>query len=284
MFLCTAPNTSLYCVQGSTGTEIFYASIFETTKLVGTTAIVITETSYVPTTLQSSASSTGGINGIPPSSLLSSSTSTQTCTPLRSQNITSALPTSAKIGIGVGATVAFLVILGVLFFYFVKRRRRRRSQPRSQNVHEKGLDNTESKPELAGSAPSGSGPYTLYEKPELAVQRKTMIESTSETNPLYGIPMASSNTQTQPLHGQSDSRVVKAVPDRLGPQILGASAIPSPVEVTTDDINIMKAQERELAHRVELNESLMKLKAEHAALQERIRLAEMQVREVNERS
>lgn len=46
------------------------------------------------------------------------------------------------------------------------------------------------------------------------------------------------------------------------------------------DINTMEAQERELAHKIEVNDKLQQLKAEHAALQERIRMAEMQAREL----
>ena len=53
------------------------------------------------------------------------------------------------------------------------------------------------------------------------------------------------------------------------------------VEATREDLNALKAQERELAHRVEVNESLHRLKLEYTALQKRIRVAEMQAREVN---
>jgi hypothetical protein len=44
-------------------------------------------------------------------------------------------------------------------------------------------------------------------------------------------------------------------------------------------INVMRAQERELAHAMEVDESLQRLKAEYAALQQRIAVADMQAAE-----
>lgn len=54
----------------------------------------------------------------------------------------------------------------------------------------------------------------------------------------------------------------------------------APPRSSQADINTLKAQERELAHKIEVNDKLQQLKAEHAALQERIRMAEMQARDL----
>lgn len=57
----------------------------------------------------------------------------------------------------------------------------------------------------------------------------------------------------------------------------------SPVQYSrpsdSENINALKAQNRELQRQIEVNESLQRLRQEQAALDERIRLAEMQARE-----
>jgi hypothetical protein len=50
---------------------------------------------------------------------------------------------------------------------------------------------------------------------------------------------------------------------------------------TATDINVMKAQEREMAEVLAANESVQRLRAEHAALLDRIRMAELKAQELN---
>jgi hypothetical protein len=50
---------------------------------------------------------------------------------------------------------------------------------------------------------------------------------------------------------------------------------------TATDINVMKAQEREMAEVLAANESLQRLRVEHAALLDRIRMAELKAQELN---
>lgn len=50
---------------------------------------------------------------------------------------------------------------------------------------------------------------------------------------------------------------------------------------TATDINVMKAQEREIAEVLAANESVQRLRAEHAALVDRIRMAELKAQELN---
>jgi len=61
----------------------------------------------------------------------------------------------------------------------------------------------------------------------------------------------------------------------------GAAASALGSRSATTDINVMKAQERELAERLAASESLQRLRAEHAALQDRIRLAKLKAQELN---
>lgn len=62
---------------------------------------------------------------------------------------------------------------------------------------------------------------------------------------------------------------------------LATDPIPPPPPDETN-INVLKAQERELAHRTEVNEEVQRLRNEHAALVDRIRVAEMRAREANQ--
>ena len=64
--------------------------------------------------------------------------------------------------------------------------------------------------------------------------------------------------------------------------ITPAPATAPPQRLTRKDINVLKAQEKELAYKIEVNDKIQKLKAEHAALQDRIRIAEMEARELDE--
>lgn len=45
-----------------------------------------------------------------------------------------------------------------------------------QDVHEKGLDKSESKPELTVSMPAKSRPYIPYNKPEFSARKNTINE------------------------------------------------------------------------------------------------------------
>lgn len=107
----------------------------------------------------------------------------------------SGLSTGAKAGIGVGVAGGVLAILIATIILLLKKRRKRKIEaPQDQPPYEKGIDNPQTKPELAGSVPANTLTYDSYQKPELATRAKTITESTS-TSSRAGAELQSSSTQ-----------------------------------------------------------------------------------------
>lgn len=109
--------------------------------------------------------------------------------PTSSQTAASNVPvsrgmsTGAKAGIGVGVAGGILLVLVVFIILFIKKRHKRKvKEPHPNGPFEKGLDNPQTKPELADSAPVNTIPYAEYHKPELATRAKTVTESTSTSS------------------------------------------------------------------------------------------------------
>ena len=118
------------------------------------------------------------------------------------------------------------------------------------------------------SVPEPVGDHT---RGETSVQRSTRPpakESTKQLEETFPKYIVDSPT-TPALGGQQQSHSSPATaPDNSS-------------GTTATDINVMKAQEREIAEVLAANESVQRLRAEHAALADRIRMAELKAQELN---
>lgn len=199
-------------------------------------------------------------------------------------------PSGSKAGIAVGIAIGIVSILlvSLLVYWHVRHRRRRRAGCSPPDII---------KPELAGSLVAKDGPYMPYEKPELAGQGRMIAELSDKTvhveEPMYN-ELADKRIDR---NSNAQEMVHEEKPHRPVPTIQHCSTATSAImstarcELASDktfmelesrkrsDINALKARERELAQEIEMDESLQRLKAEQAALQDRIRLAEMKMRE-----
>ncbi|KAJ9610337.1 hypothetical protein H2200_005114 [Cladophialophora chaetospira] len=143
-----------------------------------------------------------------------------------------------------------------------------------------------------------------WRKPELAANEQPLFgappskyELGSESSQSRGTPteydsISATNTSESRKHGprSDDGKQVLQVEKTISP-LPQATQLPLVTEQQEDeivpsaaqlmtDINVMKARERELADTIDADESLRRLKAEHAALQQRIAVAEMQAAEM----
>lgn len=204
----------------------------------------------------------------------------------------STLAGGAIAGIVIG--ILLIVVIALVVFFLMRRRKRQRKRLNPPSgVHEKGVDNPSSKPELVGTTPTTSG--VPYNKPELGATTKPlpseMSSSQSASLPYEG----GAGAPTEPDREQ-DKQLVET--ERLVPSYMevresqtGEPSSPSTQNrsegdplirpATHENLNVLKAQERELSHKMEVSESLQRLRAEHAALLDRIRIAEMREREVH---
>lgn len=177
-------------------------------------------------------------------------------------------------------------------------RRRKRLRQRTgvlSGIHEKGFDNPSGKPELMGTIPATSG--VPYRKPELEARTKIVrseISSSGGTTLPYGggngAPAEPDREEAKQLVESErltphymefrDPQLQTGEPSSPSIQRLGQSS-PTGIPTNTENLHTLKAQERELAHKMEVSESLQRLRAEHAALLDRIRIAEMMEREVH---
>jgi hypothetical protein len=114
-------------------------------------------------------------------------------------------------------------------------------------------------------------PVGDHTRGETSVQRSTRPpakESTKQLEETFPKYIVDSPT-TPALGGQQQSHSSPAT----APANSGGT--------TATDINVMKAQEREIAEVVAANESVQRLRVEHAALVDRIRMAELKAQELN---
>jgi hypothetical protein len=174
----------------------------------------------------------------------------------------------------------------------VCRKRRKRLSARELN---NTLNNAEStrqfsmrKPELEG----GRGLVTSspISKLEPAATTITQMPASSAS----GSQQTYFSAQTPITAGASQSEKQKTFPKYVvdspttpalgGQQQSHSSPATAPANsrgTTATDINVMKAQEREMAEILAANESVQRLRAEHAALLDRIRMAELKAQELN---
>lgn len=219
------------------------------------------------------------------------------------------LSAGAKAGIAIGTILIACTSIAIAFT--IKRQRRKRLRKRTNvpvGIYEKGLDNPYSKPELVGTIPLSSGvPFT---KPELEARTKNSRSEVSSSEGATlphgrgtGAPAEPDREQEKQLveskrliphymevresqTGEMSSNFTEThiqtqteEPSAPATQRLDQSSPPK-TTTTTENLRSLKAQERELAHKMEVSESLQRLRAEHAALLDRIRIAEMREREI----
>ena len=168
------------------------------------------------------------------------------------------LSTIVKVVIGLVAIVVALVTVGIIFIVIRKRQHRNQLCFPSTSA-EKGIDDSiGGKPELQGSVATGRGvPYDKAELPQ-------------SLQPHDGSGYVDAK--------ELDSRVfVAELPGSLATEGSVLEEFPA----ASADVNALKAQERELTRRMEMDEALCRLRAEQVALHDRIRVAEMQKQEAN---
>ena len=114
-------------------------------------------------------------------------------------------------------------------------------------------------------------PVEDHTRGETSVQRSTRPPAKESTKQLE---------ETFPKY-IVDSPITPALGDQQQSHSSPATAPASSSGTTATDINVMKAQEREMAEVIAANESVQRLRAEHAALVDRIRMAELKAQELN---
>lgn len=196
------------------------------------------------------------------------------------------LAVGAKVGIGVGVAVA-VIALCLLALFLVHRRRARGSgalttQHTTQTQYANKGDYE--KPELSASSVVKGATYVPYNKAELESQpkgvEKLSLQDTYGKHDELEYEMSNDPIDRTPhMHELARGIETQASLTSNSTSAL-ASTSGAHVAILDDDINTLKAREREVAQQIELDESLQRLKAEQAALQERIRLAEMRRREM----
>ncbi|KAK5083046.1 hypothetical protein LTR05_006928 [Lithohypha guttulata] len=171
----------------------------------------------------------------------------------------SGLSTAAKAGTAIGAFLIILIGTFIVLFCIRHRRRKRDSNSYSRPddstflPYEKGVDisNSHAKPELHGffaAATQQGGTDTLHGKPELAAE-------TYPTSPQNGSRTENAHLLSTEMSTQSDSsrsqqgHMHNHSSRNNGNNELAtdSTAPPPPDEI---NINVLKAQERELAHRM----------------------------------
>ncbi|KIX06846.1 uncharacterized protein Z518_04822 [Rhinocladiella mackenziei CBS 650.93] len=154
------------------------------------------------------------------------------------------------------------------------------------------------KPELAANEqPHTGAPPTKH---EMGIEPPKMYGSSPESVPAW---TSTGSTLTEGSDGKQVLQSEKSIsplpeptlPPLNYPVVAGSGSEKIPVDpsgrpevaqmasTSSTDINVLKAQEREMAEALESDESLRRLKAEHAALQQRIAVAEMQAAEKRKR-
>ena len=204
--------------------------------------------------------------------------------PSKSNALSTILSTGADVGIGVGAGLGVMVFLVICSIWLDRRQKRMRSRPGWQHrALESEMDGTTHtawrKPELAANEqPSAGAPPNKYElgsESSRSLDTPTEFESASTTNTAN-----SSRHARQDDHGKEVLQVEKTMsPLPQATQLTPVAQQTDPI-ICPAQLNVMKAQERELSEAIEADESLRRLKAEHAALQQRIAMAEMQAVEM----
>lgn len=278
------------------------------------TAIVTPSSSSLSSTIApggaSSSSSSTSVTTTSSSSLLSSTSIPP------SQSPSGGLSTGAEAGIAVGAAVVALSVMAAL--WVVCRKRRKRLSAREPN---NALNNAEPtrqfsmrKPELEGSR--GLVTSSPISKLEPAATTITQIPASSasvpqKTNFSAQIPITAGASQSEKqvlerkrvppylpepvedhTHGETSVQRSTRPPakestkqlEETFPKYIVDSPATAPASssgTTATDINVMKAQEREMAEVIAANESVQRLRAEHAALVDRIRMAELKAQELN---
>lgn len=204
----------------------------------------------------------------------------------------------------VGTVLLVIAALGLLFL--LRRRRRGRNGTRLTPITiEKGDDKPPSKSELAGVGTKDSN--SPYNKPELAAMvkpQRSELSSSHSTSTPHEIGAVSSQENILPHIDNADpqtkadyiqekqvlenERLTSSHKEAL--QIQNEDSVSpastfvnrdTPVVISPhENLNVLKAQEREMAHQMEISEELQRMRAEHAALLDRIRIAEMREREV----
>lgn len=221
----------------------------------------------------------------------------------------SGLSGGAIAGVVIGVLLLLIVALSALVVLRRRRRRGKRTSP-PPGIHEKGMDNPSSKPELVGTPVSRTG--VPYNKPELAAISKSLLSGLSSSQGTLiphgggtgspqdsGIPYEGGAGAPTEFDQEQEKQITES--ERLFPRHKqyresqnGESSLPATPNLKESDpmmmsaphenLHVLKAQEREMAHRMEVSEELQRMRAEHAALLDRIRIAEMREREIQGRS
>lgn len=206
------------------------------------------------------------------------------------------LSTGAKGGIGAGVGLVVLLLLAVCLYCVLQRRKKRQmrshqlasSHPgalrRDPSIPWRKTEMAANEEPLIGAPP---GKYEMGSRSSRSWAGPTEVDSVSGANEL--------DTRDTTRYGSRnhEGKQVLQVEKTTSP-LPEAAGLPRSPKQPTDrivssaqlatDINVMKASERELAHTIEADESLRKLKAEHAALQQRIAVAEMQAAEAKRKA
>lgn len=238
-----------------------------------------------------SGSSSGSVSGSPGANP----------TPSHAEN-SGGLSTGAKAGIGCGVAITVVGALFILFVFF----RRRKTQGQQSAASTTDASKYDGKPELEGSSSVPTdGPY-YEEKPELeATIRNFSVESPAEALPTAELPSPDRGAGSEVSSAAAaaelcSSPIVHELPNTPSSKDGRASEKPQhhlpgqgsqsspwidpmagiaqgPERTEAEDIQQLERQERNLADSIDATRTLQQLEAEHAALQERIRLARARV-------
>lgn len=229
------------------------------------------------------------------SSASKTSTTTTATTSVSGTASESSLSGAVIAGIIVAVVVLFC-IASFLGFVLIRRRKQQRQRTSSPSDFDKEFPyGLTTKAELGDTVVTTSN--TNREKPRLHSNTGTPpveLPTSQDTDLPHeggpGAPTESSDEQEQQLRegerldGYSTGFERNQTGEPSSPIAQNFSESTSrkqKTKNTDENLHSLKAQERELAHKMEASESLLRLRAEHAALLDRIRIAEMRERQIH---
>ena len=231
------------------------------------------------TIVNSSATTTGATTT---SATVVSTPSTSSLSPVpAARPPSSSLSAGAKAGIGIGAALGAIIALALLWLLYIHKRKHKNDIPELlvPGTVARKESTTYRKPELEGD--HGENSFHYPGKPELAVAETSTnptssnvaLEETTQHLPSSITPEATEKELVNP--DQPISRIQS--PERLPQVPVPQTEDTVPKYAVTDDLEIMRAQERQMASEIDAHESLQRLRHEHAALLQRIKEAEERI-------